>query len=54
MARAQMNLPDDNRTDKCPPDGFGEKGATVPEGEEAECGCPDFYRITIYNGVDAG
>jgi hypothetical protein len=33
----------------CPDDGFGEK-ATV---ELADCDCPDFYRITIYNGVDA-
>jgi len=34
----------------CPPEGFGEKGdPTIP----ANCDCPDFYRITIYDGVDA-
>lgn len=34
----------------CPVNGFGEKGvATLP----ANCDCPDFYRITIYNGVNA-
>jgi len=34
---------------ECPDIGFGEKGAM----ELANCACPDFYRITIYNGVDA-
>jgi hypothetical protein len=33
----------------CPSLGFGEKGA-MPLGN---CDCPDFYRITIYNGVPA-
>jgi cysteine-rich repeat protein len=33
----------------CPATGFGEKGATPL----ASCGCPDFYRITIHDGVDA-
>jgi hypothetical protein len=33
----------------CPPNGFGEKGDTAL----ADCRCPDFYRITVYNGVDA-
>lgn len=33
----------------CPPNGFGEKGDTAL----ANCDCPDFYRITIYDGVDA-
>ncbi len=35
--------------DICPDIGFGEKGAT----DLANCDCPDFYRITIYDGVDA-
>jgi hypothetical protein len=30
----------------CPSSGFGEKGARLL----ADCDCPDFYRITIYNG----
>lgn len=33
----------------CPPEGFGEKSGTAL----ADCRCPDYYRITIYNGVDA-
>jgi len=33
----------------CPSDGFGEKGTTAL----ANCDCPDFYRITIYDGVSA-
>ena len=33
----------------CPPLGFGEKG-DLPLGD---CDCADFYRITIYDGVDA-
>ncbi len=33
----------------CPDTGFGEKGAQ----ELANCECPDFYRITIYDGVFA-
>ena len=33
----------------CPPEGFGEKGATPL----ANCDCPDFYRVTIYDGVNA-
>ncbi|MHC4120899.1 MAG: DNRLRE domain-containing protein, partial [Planctomycetota bacterium] len=33
----------------CPDIGFGEKGAV----ELADCDCPDFYRITIYDGVPA-
>jgi len=37
-------------TTECPAIGFGEKGvATLP----ANCDCPDFYRITIYDGVNA-
>lgn len=34
----------------CPSQGFGKHGAPV---SPADCGCPDFYRITIYNGVYA-
>jgi hypothetical protein len=34
----------------CPPLGFGEKGT----GGDADCGCPDFYRITIYDGARRG
>jgi hypothetical protein len=34
---------------ECPSIGFGEKGAE----ELANCDCPDFYRIVIYDGVDA-
>ena len=34
---------------ECPGIGFGEKGGA----ELANCDCPDFYRITIFNGVDA-
>ena len=33
----------------CPSLGFGEKGPV----ELANCDCPDYYRITIYDGVDA-
>ena len=33
----------------CPSSGFGEKGAIAL----ADCDCPDYYRITIYDGVDA-
>jgi len=33
----------------CPSIGSGEKGAQAL----ANCDCPDFYRITIYNGVSA-
>lgn len=41
--------PDDADPATCPALGFGEKG-----GEElANCSCSDFYRITIYDGVDA-
>jgi len=29
--------------------GFGEKGTV----ELGDCDCPDFYRITIYNGASA-
>ena len=36
-------------SEECPNAGFGEKG-TQPL---ANCDCPDFYRITIYNGVYA-
>jgi hypothetical protein len=36
-------------SEECPGDGFGEKG-TMPF---ANCDCPDFYRITIYDGVNA-
>jgi len=32
--------------DKCPADGFGRNATT----ELADCDCPDFYRITIYEG----
>lgn len=34
---------------ECPGTGFGEKGAV----DLANCDCPDFYRITIYDGVNA-
>lgn len=34
---------------ECPGTGFGEKGAV----DSANCDCPDFYRITIYDGVNA-
>ncbi|MHC4119998.1 MAG: DNRLRE domain-containing protein [Planctomycetota bacterium] len=34
---------------QCPDIGFGEKGAV----DLADCDCPDFYRITIYDGVNA-
>jgi hypothetical protein len=34
---------------ECPSIGFGEKGAE----DFANCDCPDFYRITIYDGVNA-
>ena len=37
--------------DICPPLGFGEKGA--PGDDLGDCRCADFYRITIYDGVDA-
>ena len=43
----KLDAASDPRT--CPPDGFGEKGDV----ELADCDCHDFYRITIYNGVDA-
>ncbi len=33
----------------CPINGFGEKGAPI---EPANCDCPDFYRISILDGVD--
>lgn len=33
----------------CPSNGFGEKGDQLL----GNCDCPDFYRITIYDGVDA-
>jgi hypothetical protein len=33
----------------CPSDGFGEKSSTPL----ANCDCPDYYRITIYDGVDS-
>ena len=33
----------------CPGTGFGDKGTVAL----ANCDCPDFYRITIYNGVSA-
>jgi len=33
---------------ECPDNAFGEKG----DEELADCVCPDFYRITIYNGVN--
>ncbi len=36
-------------TAACPATGFGEKGAE----ELASCSCSDFYRITIYDGVNA-
>lgn len=41
--------PDSYDSSRCPPDGFGEKSTTGG----ADCDCPDFYRITIYDGVDA-
>lgn len=34
---------------ECPGTGFGEKGAEA----WANCDCPDFYRITIFDGVNA-
>jgi hypothetical protein len=36
-------------SETCPSLGFGEKGAEPL----ADCACPDFYRITIYDGVPA-
>ena len=36
-------------SNECPGIGFGEKGAV----DLADCDCPDFYRITIYDGVNA-
>ncbi len=36
-------------SEKCPGTGFGEKGPQPL----ANCDCPDFYRITIHDGVDA-
>jgi hypothetical protein len=45
------NPGDDADPKLCPENGFGEKG---DEGfEKAHCSCSDFYRITIYDGVDA-
>jgi hypothetical protein len=41
--------PGDANPELCPVNGFGEKG----DQELAECSCSDFYRITIYDGVDA-
>jgi hypothetical protein len=41
--------PDDMDPALCPPLGFGEKGTQAL----ANCGCSDFYRITIYDGVNA-
>jgi cysteine-rich repeat protein len=41
--------PDDSDSGLCPLAGFGEKGAEAL----ANCGCSDFYRITIYDGVKA-
>ena len=41
--------PGDADPELCPSIGFGEKGAKEP----GSCSCSDFYRITIYNGVDA-
>jgi hypothetical protein len=41
--------PDEGDPVACPPEGFGEKGAAAL----ANCDCPDFYRITIYDGVNA-
>lgn len=35
----------------CPPNGFGEK--SDPGYALANCDCPDYYRITIYDGVNA-
>jgi hypothetical protein len=36
-------------SETCPSIGFGEKG----DRPLADCECPDFYRITIYDGVDS-
>ena len=36
-------------SEACPPNGFGEKG----DAALGDCSCSDFYRITIYDGVDA-
>jgi len=41
--------PGDANSEICPSLGFGEKGAE----ELGDCSCSDFYRITIYDGVDA-
>ena len=35
----------------CPPDGFGENPVGGFNPDSANCDCPDFYRITIYDGV---
>jgi hypothetical protein len=37
-----------NEPDGCDPLGFGRNGGT----ELADCGCPDFYRIRIHEGMD--
>lgn len=41
--------PDDSDAGLCPETGFGEKGSQAL----ANCGCSDFYRITIFDGVSA-
>lgn len=41
--------PDDSDPTLCPENGFGEKGDQAL----ANCGCSDYYRITIYDGVSA-
>jgi hypothetical protein len=42
-----------NDTEACPPDGVGEKALPAYVDASSNCDCPDFYRITIHNGVDA-
>ena len=37
-----------NEPEGCDPLGFGRNGGT----ELADCDCPDFYRIRIYEGMD--
>lgn len=48
-ANSGQNVDPEQNPDICPATGFGEKGSVAL----ADCRCPDFYRITIYDGVSA-